>query len=759
MKRLFALIISGMLLASSLPIHSFAAEMSTGDYVTIAKGEEKGSGGAQPTASGLESAILAIKEKITIPEAYTEFNYYFYNTNSYSDAYWSLTWRNPKDESYVQVNCDADYHITYLYQYNPTQSQSTGVAKYLKSELKATAEAFLSKIAPETEGFLTYQGADYDGIYSGNYVFRYIRVKNNVEFPDNEVTVSVNSVTGKVTATSINWLYKVSVPTSTTKITKEEATKLIKENMKMKLVYRSNYYRIYDTSGTPAMKAYLVYEPTLNYISIDAKTGEIYLNKSQLLTTDAGGYMSKDEASAAATTENSVLIQTLTEEEIAKISGLKKIISESKAISMITGNTSLYLDKNLKSYSATLNKTEDISGKTSYVWNISLNDPRPVDYTKDSDTYRAYAYGTVDAVTGKILSFYSSVKGYYIDGKQTWKDVKIVYDSNKSKTILEKFLKKQASDRFNNSVLASEHDDYVISYKEDGTPIYGGYNFQYNRVNEGIEYPYNYLYGSVDGVTGKIYSFGSYWNENVEFESSKGAITADQAMDYYLSNEGYGLKYEINSISKENNGYSTIDISKDTTSFYNTEYQIRLVYRPDVSPAYISPFTGKQLKYDGKVYAEVEHYAYKDIENTNANRNILLLADMNIGFQGGYFNPMQAVTTKEILGLLKDAGYGYDTTEIDSSSEKQITREELASLFVGKLGLEKMAALSGIYRTDYADEASIGKRYLGAVALAKGFGLMGAYSGNSFVPSGNVSRAEAVDYIMNFINAQQKGIY
>ena len=36
-------------------------------------------------------------------------------------------------------------------------------------------------------------------------------------------------------------------------------------------------------------------------------------------------------------------------------------------------------------------------------------------------------------------------------------------------------------------------------------------------VNEGIEYPYNYLYGSVDGVTGKIYSFGSYWNENVEF--------------------------------------------------------------------------------------------------------------------------------------------------------------------------------------------------------------------------------------------------
>ena len=100
------------------------------------------------------------------------------------------------------------------------------------------------------------------------------------------------------------------------------------------------------------------------------------------------------------------------------------------------------------------------------------------------------------------------------------------------------------------------------------------------------------------------------------------------------------MKYEINSISKENNGYSTINISKDTTSFYNTEYQIRLVYRPDVSPAYISPFTGKQLNYDGKVYAEVEHYAYKILRIPMLTRNILLLADMNIGFQGGYFNPI-----------------------------------------------------------------------------------------------------------------------
>lgn len=763
MKRLFVMLLSVLMLASSIPSQSFAAVKSEPAVApdAIIKGEDPAGSSVEPTTSGLENAILSVKEKITIPEAYSQFNYYFYDTNSYSDAYWSFTWSNPQDYSMIQVNCDEDYHITYFYQYNASEKIS-GVSKYLKKELKATADQFIEQIAPELKGHLKFIDATFEGVYSGNYVYRYQRINNGVDFSDNTVTVSVNSVNGKVISASVNWLYDVTVPSNKVKITKEEAAKLISENMKMKLVYRSNYYGIYDKYGVNTShetKAFLVYEPTLNYISIDAKTGEVYLTRSQWVDTGAypGAGAAKDEASSTA---NGASMQSLTEEEIAKIEELESLISKQKAIDIIIKNKALYLDKSLKSYSASLNKTETPDGKTSYVWNISLSDPREIDYQKETDYYRAYAYANVDAKTGKILSFYASVRNYYDEVNQKWEKVNIPYSKEEGQAILEKFLKSQIKDRFENSVLISTNDDYVVYYDTKNTPVYGGYSYQYNRTNEGVEYPYNNIYGSVDGVTGKIYSYGSYWDDSVVFEPTEGAMSADKAMEYYLGNEGFGLKYEINVINKYDSSYEKLDSYYDYTDAYSVEYQVRLVYRPDVTPYFISPFTGEQLNYDGEVYKETPPYTYQDIKDTPENRNILLLADMNIGFEGDNFLPAQAITIGELSKLLSAVGYGYGSSSEDQlNSDKQITREEIARMFVIKMGLEKLSKLAGIYKTGFTDEDSINEAYLGAVALAKGLGLMTGDKDNNFNPDNTVTRFDAVDLIMNFIAAQQNGIY
>jgi hypothetical protein len=757
MKKLLVMMLCGAMAFTSVPMYSHAATatLDAADPVII-KAEDPSSSKIEPTTSGLEDAILAVKAKITIPEAYSEFNYYFYDANTYSDAYWTLNWSNPTTNAYIQVNCDEDNHITYFYSYDYNKA-TTGVAKYLKSELQATADEFIAKIAPETTNQLRFVKATYEGVYSGNYVYQYERRNNGVSMPDNSVSVAVNSITGEVTYASVNWLYDTSVPSSKVKITKEQATALIKENMKMKLVYRSDYYGIYDIKGTRSSKAFLVYEPTISYISIDAKTGEVYLTRSEWVDTANSGKGNEESAASDAATGSTT--KTLTDEEIAKIEELKNLISKDKAIDIITGNSSLYLEDTLKSYSASLTKTEDTNGKTSYIWNVSLSDPREIDYSKDKDTYRAYAYASVDASTGNILSFYSSMKGYYDESTQTYKTVKVKYNKEESRAILEKFLKKQTGDRFNNSVLSSEEDGYVAYYKND-QPVYGGYNYQYNRVNEKIEYPYNYISGSFDGVTGKIYSFGTCWDDSVVFESPKGAMTADQAMDYYLGNAGYGLKYEINVINKYDSSYEKLDSYYDYNDAYSVEYEVRLVYRPDVTPAYISPFTGKQLQYNGEVYTEKAPYTYSDVEKTDANRNILLLADMNIGFEGDKFLPDQLISVGEINTLLQDVGYGYgyDASE-DDKADNLVTKEELAQLFINKLGLEKMSQLAGIYTTGYADAKDIKSDYLGAVALAKGFGIMTGDADNNFKAKSNVTRFAAVDYIMSLITAQQKGIY
>lgn len=748
MKRKVALLLSLALVATAVPMHTEAAGVAATDAAIAIKAGSASTTVGEPTTKGLEKAIQEVKAKITVPTAYSEFNYNFNASTEYSDATWTLTWSNPKDYSYLQVNTDGDYHITYYYLYDNSK-EGSAVAKYLRSELKGKAEDFIKKIAPEISGEVKYVDSNYDGIYGGNYIYNFQRVSNGVNFPDNAVTVYINSVTGEATSLSINWLYGASIPSATAKLTKDQAAKLIKDNLKMKLIYRSDYFYTFKQDGSSQKKAYLVYEPSTDYISIDANTGKVYSTKAEWSANN--NVTAMKESAAYDTAYAGSTAQSLTDAEIKQISELNNLISKSKAISLVTNNASLYLDDSLKSTTASLEKQQGANGANSYVWNISLSDPTPVDNKKNADTYRAYAYATVDAVSGKILSFYTSMDNYYNNTTQSYKNVTIKYDKKKSQAILENFLSAQAGARFNNTVLSTVNDDYIVTYKKDNTPVYGGYTYQYNRVNENIEYPYNYLYGAVDGVTGKIYSFGSTWDDNVTFESSKGAITADQAMDYYLNNDDFGLKYEIYSKNSTK--------SKLSTDSYSVQYAVRLVYRPDLSPASISPFTGKQLNYNGEVYTGVQPYTYSDLTDAAKYRNVLLLADMNIGFEGGKFNPDQSITVGEMNQLFSNMGYGNEILVANSSSNNQlITKEELASLFITKLGLEKMANLSGIYKTGYLDDNNITAKYYGSVALAKGLGLMNAEANGYFNPKANLTRVQAVDFLMNFINTQKTGI-
>ena len=74
----------------------------------------------------------------------------------------------------------------------------------------------------------------------------------------------------------------------------------------MKLSYKTNYYRIFDSGNSEYVKkAFLVYEPEISYISIDANTGEVYLTKSEWIETDTArnGELKKeivDDSSSAA---------------------------------------------------------------------------------------------------------------------------------------------------------------------------------------------------------------------------------------------------------------------------------------------------------------------------------------------------------------------------------------------------------------------------------------------------------------------------
>ena len=764
MKKIITLLLSGVMLATSVSggnnLQVSQAASNSKSVPTIAAGATNASAPTTKDTSdkALEKAIKAVKEKITIPKEYSQFDYYFSGSSSYGDSYWNLTWRNPSNSSYIQVNCDSDYHITYYSKYDYTEN-SGNVPVYLKKELKEKADEFIKKIAPVVAPKLEYKDANYENIYSGSYVYNYTRIENGISFPDNSVSVWVDSVTGEVKSARISWLYDITIPSSDATISKDKATEILKNNMKMKLAYRMNYYRIYDSiTNNNVKKAFLVYEPDTSYISVDAKTGKVYLTNSEWVQKEAGNGAVKFDSAVAE--EKAKEADQLTVEEMKKIAELEKLISKDKAIELVTGNKSLYIDKNMMTYTANLNKSYSYDGSdSSYVWNIELRDARPVDYEKDTDYYRAYASATVDAKTGKILSFYASLKSNYDDKTGKWNQVKINYDREKGRTILEKFLKSQVSSRFNKTKLVSQNDDYIAYYKGENTPIYGGFSYQYNRFNEGVEFVYNGIYGSVDGVTGKIYSYHTNWDDNIKFESTSGAMSADKALEKYLSKDGFQLKYEVNVVNSYDPNYVGNDKYYESSEAYDIKYEVRLVYRPDVNPSDISPFTGEQLNNDGTVYQVKKPYVYSDITDTPENKEILLLADMNIGFEGGMFYPGKDITVSEFNSLLSQIGYYYNNNETTTVVDLPITREEIAFNLIDRLGLKKIAGLQGIYTTGYNDEYNISKQYLGAVALAKGYGIMDAKSGNQFNPKDNVTRAEAVHLIMSYIKVQKQGTY
>jgi hypothetical protein len=342
------------------------------------------------------------------------------------------------------------------------------------------------------------------------------------------------------------------------------------------------------------------------------------------------------------------------------------------------------------------------------------------------------------------------MKDYYNAKEGKWKAVKIKYKENDCQKVLEKFLKSEMSSKFKNSKLADHSFDYIAYYTKKEEPVYGGYYYRYVRVNEGVEYDSNRINGSVDGVTGKIYSFSSYWNDDVVFESTSGIISKSQALDYYLKvDDGIHLVYEINQVDKYDS--KAVEAS--------SKYEIRLVYRTDISPSYISPFNGKQLNHDGSVYTKSKSYNYLDIDNSEQYRAVLLLSDMNVGFEGDYFYPNKEIQMGELDNILNGIGSRSAFETEGSGSTSLITREEMAYYFIKCLGLEKVSSIKGVYATGYNDQNSIDSRYLGAVALAKGLGIITGDSSNNFNPKKNVTRLDAVNMIMNFIKVQNEGNY
>lgn len=681
----------------------------------------------------LEEVLKLVKGKLSIPKELNKFDSYYNDNNYNGKPYWNLNWHNEDYTKRLRVQSDEDGNI--LNYYLSEDGVNYLAPKFIKEELVGIANKFIKTVAKDIYDKLEYVGVESLGTYSGQYLYTYRRIENDVAMSDNVVTVGVNYNTGKVVAYSSNYLYDVSIPKKEIKITEEQAKEIIGKNVKMELSYQNAY--VTDAKGNTTIKAFLVYSPNNSYIAVDAKTGEVYTTKNTWVSTEEAS-MEYDKVASTADSGG------LTKEELAEIDNLKGLISKEDAIKAVTSNSSLWIDGNLKATTANLYKqfSENNDKNTSYAWHIYMTDPREVDYNS-KETYRPYASATVDAKTGKIISFYASVKDYSNMSKEELTALNIKYDLAAGQKVLEAFVKAQIPDIFAKSEFMNNDTRYII-YDTKGNELPRLYNYNYNRVNEGVPYDYNGIYGSVDGVTGKITSFSYNWNNNITFESPKNVMSPAKAFDYYMNQDGFELNYEVNTIN-----------STSPTS-YSVKSEVRLVYNTNIYPSYISPFTGKQLDINGEEYVKSsDKYIYSDIKGNSMERNIKLLADIGIGFTGGKFEPNKEIKGRELKEFLNELGF-YNTQEYKIlNNESSLNRLEVSKVLISLLGYEKLANIKGIYTIDFADKKDIDSKDIGTVSIINGLEIIKVNSKNQFRPNDKLTRGETANLLIELLSARE----
>lgn len=696
MKKIMGVIVAGSLLVSSyagMPV--YAAEESSAAIVTEQQNTQ------DDNAKELEEAISIAKKKIKVPSSYVKFSYAVSQTDYMDKKVYNLHWNNKKDTEWIDVSV-MDGEVKNYFKGN--SSQASYAPKYTKKELKKKADAFLKQVVPKQYNSTKYQNTVEKNIYAGTYTYFYQRMEQKIPVKDNQIRIEMNYETGEAVEMTVNF-DKVSLPEASKLISKADAKEALKQIFSMELTYRRNY-----SDNGSANKAYLVYEPNLDDIVIDAITGK-QVTKEEILqgTTDAEEQVMDSAQNSAGAGKGDALTQS----ERTKVEKLKKLLTQSQVVAMLKGKANLDLDASYDTVIGNLYKW-DTNGDSGYVWRLEFASTE-----KDGNSF---ATARMNAETGELYQF-SSYR--YTTGNGGTAH----YTREQCQKKMEDFIVSEHPEYQKRIQYRENNRDFYIIGKSMGNTNPEFYDVEYVDSHNGIPYLDNSFSGRVDAVSGKIVSYYANWNDDTRFEKADGCMSEEQAKNAYLKLCELTPKYVI---------------------YENQTGQIaRLEYEANIWPKRISPFSGKQLDYDGTPYEEKEDdFQYTDIKKSPYKKYIEQLAELGVGFSGKKFQPDKAITKGEFEQWLNELDISYGQTPTGAKAKKLMTHMDTAKRCISVLGYTKVAKLDGIYDTVFTDMNTIAKKDRGYAALAKGLGLI---TGKEFQAKKNVTREEAAKIVLKML--------
>jgi hypothetical protein len=694
---------------------------------------------------GLESAVKAVKSKITIPDNLTKFNYS--NGTEGDRKLWSLEW-STKD-GFEQINATVDEAGTIFryshYNYNKNMySSKKKLPKVSVQDARAKAENFIRKINPDLSAQVKYvennQGVNSDNVY----YFMFLRMVNGIQFPENYIQVSVNSETGEVQTYDLNWTDGLTFPEKEKSISLEKAEKAFVEKLGLWLTYG---YR----KENKVIKTFPIYSPKYSDSCIDAITGEKFESTAYGWNYDLN-YGSLSGAVKISYDKNSANESvSLTPDEVKAIEDVSKLVSKEDMEKKIRSIKSLGLSNDFTIENVTLGR--DWSDEEKYLWRF--------DFIKEGKTAKDLAEAlsiSADAKTGEIKEFWRSS---YVKEDETVK-----YDNQASKAAVEEFLKEIQPDKFKDTEL-DENLNPIRIFDASSEEKPREYTFGYIRKVNGAAFPSNFLSARYDAVNGRITSFNMNWFDT-SFDPVDKVIPLDKMYSTFFKEIGLELQYRSD--------YSQEYYSKIAGINSKIKPEVKLVYAvKSQKPAIFDANTGIIVDSEGKPYKESKTVEYKDIKGHYAEKQIKILAEYGISLEGSEFKPDSSILQKDFVKILcsilnynieprmgsaddnsqLEQMYGYLIREgvikdSEKAPEANVTREESTKFLVRTLKYDKVADIKGIFNCKYKDKDKINPDLIGYVAIADGLGIIKGYN-DYFNPKQELTRAQALILAYNYL--------
>lgn len=657
---------------------------------------------------------------------------------------WTFSWmqKDPdhaEEPFYISVSLNADTgELTSLSQNSPSEP-GAGANPLTRETARKLAGQFLQQVNPSKAGMTKLYEADLPQpkpplgapVF---HSFRYVRVVDDVLFPENGVDITVNGQ-GQITSFYLNWNDQIQFTKPETKISEKEATALFQTETKARL----SFHLPWEKQDQEKPPLFLVYRnPFQSYV--DPETGK-------LLT-----YQLEPAEKTAPAPVSSKRLPSLH-------SGSP--LTQEAAFSLVQKTLKL---SGYKLASAYYHESSYRGNRP--IWNLQL-------VLKDKETTGSEKvpqgiYCEVDAQTGDILS-YSNDSDLTIqrEAKETSKSVEALKEN--AMDTLRKWSPTIASDLF---YTGSEPHSYGRA-----PDARASYHFQ--RFINGIQAATGSANIVMDRNSGKVIYYNVDFGKESYPKQLPKHISADQAIKAWSKEAKAELVYVLQPVDE-----ALIKQGKDAPS-----RTAKLVYRMNITPAdqpySLNAETGEWInEANGKVLV-LHRENPTDIAGHPAEKELLLMYQYDaLSLKDGKILPELPITRGEMIEMLiitlnqgrvspmmyesrtasfadvsKSSPYfasvenAVDLGILDKSSkrlnpEEKINRAELADMLVRALGYRKLAEHSELFTSNLTDIAD--SKLSGPIAIVNALGIITGKN-NRFEPGKEVSRADAAVAFSRFL--------